>query len=118
MTLIGHAYYLDEPKWTLEALSARGCCGSPDQVEGLIRLLREEHLITATNDDPEAYLPARAIETISLREILDAARKQDGKPAQLAAVQEVVDQMDSAAADSLGKRTLRDLVLAQTESPA
>jgi membrane protein len=118
MTRIGHAYYRGGPKWTLEALSARGCCGSPDQVEGLIRLLREGHLVTATSDDPEAYLPARAIETISLREILDAVRKQEGKPAQLAAVQEVVDQIDGAVADSLGERTLKDLVLAQTESPA
>ncbi len=118
MTRIGHAYYRDEPKWTLEALSARGCCGSPDQVEGLIRLLREGHLITATSDDPEAYLPARAIETISLREILDAVRRHEGKPAQLAAVQEVVSQIDSAVADRLGERTLKDLVLAQTESPA
>ncbi len=118
MTLIAHSYYFDEPKWTLEALSARGCCGSPDQVERLIRSLREGHLIAATNDEPEAYLPARAIETISLPEILAAVRKQDGKHAQLAAVQEVVNQIDSAVTDSLEGRTLKDLVLAQKESPA
>ena len=81
-------------------------------------MLREGHLITATSDDPEAYLPARAIETISLREILDAVRRHEGKPAQLAAVQEVVSQIDSAVADRLGERTLKDLVLAQPESPA
>lgn len=118
MTLIAHSYYFDEPKWTLEALSARGCCGSPDQVERLIRSLREGHLIAATNDEPEAYLPARAIETISLPEILAAVRKQDVKHAQLAAVQEVVNQIDSAVTDSLEGRTLKDLVLAQKESPA
>jgi len=73
MAAIGRIHYFDEPKWTLESLTASGCYGSPDQVEQLLRALRARGLIVATSDEPEAYLPARAIETIGLRELLDIA---------------------------------------------
>ena len=116
MTAIGRAHYFDEPEWTLEALTADGCRGSPDQVEQLLRSLREEGLIVATNDEPEAYLPARSIETIGLREILDAARAGDDGSVRKT-VQAVVTDLEQAIAGSLEGKTLKDLVVADMECP-
>jgi membrane protein len=118
MLLVARAYYFDEPKWTREALAVRGCCGGPDQIEDILESLREQHLIVATNDDPEAYLPARSIETISLREILTAVRGPQTPSARLPAVQAVVDQIDAAVMSSLEGRTLKELVLAGENSAA
>jgi membrane protein len=118
MALIGHAYYFGEPKWTLERLALRGCCGSPDQVETLLQALREHRLVVATGDEPATYVPARAIETIALREIVSAARIAGLESSRLPSVQEVVTKIDNAVSDSLEGETLRDLVLAQgSETP-
>ncbi len=116
MTLIGRAYYFDEPKWTLESLTARGCCGAPDLVEDLVRALQAGGLILATNGEPEAFVPARSIENISLPQILAAAQGQAGGWAPLPPVQEVVDRIDGAVSHSLEGRTLKDLVLADSGS--
>jgi len=96
MAAIGRIHYFDEPKWTLESLTASGCYGSPDQVEQLLRALRARGLIVATSDEPEAYLPARAIETIGLRELLDIARERGDESARQAAVQAVVADIEQA----------------------
>ena len=118
MTLIGRAHYFDEPKWTLEALSTRGCAGTLSQVEDLIKSLQDKQLIVAVQGDPESYLPARAVETILLRDILAAAKTTGCGVARLPAVQKVIDQIDSAATDSLGEQTLKDLVLADKKRPS
>ena len=117
MVLIGRSYHCDEPKWTLETLSARGCCGSPDQVEGLVRSLREGQLIVATNSEPEAYVPARSIENIRLEEIVGVARTRGDGVARRQAVQDVVDGMEVALSGSLMGKTLKDLVLEDSKQP-
>jgi len=117
MALIGHAHYFGQPKWTLEALAARGCCGSPDQVEGLLETLKEGRLIVATGEDPEAFLPARSIETIALGEIVGVARSNGARSEPDAAVREVVDRIDKAIEGSLENQTLKDLVLVTSRAP-
>jgi len=113
MAAIGRTHYFDEPKWTLAALTAAGCYGSPDQVEQLLQALRTGGLIVTTNDEPETYLPARAIEAIGLREILDIARARGDESARQAAVQAVVADIEQAVAGSLEGKTLKDLVVAE-----
>lgn len=118
MTLIGCAYDAGEPGWTLESLAARGCCGSPDEVEGLIQSLREGRLIVATNDEPAAYLPARSLETIPLQEIVAVARTGGRESMRHQAVQKVVDSIAAAVSGSLEGKTLKDLVLADRKDSA
>jgi DNA-binding IscR family transcriptional regulator len=118
MTLIGHAYHYDEPKLTMESLAARGCCGSPDNLVGLVQTLKGRRLLVATKDEPEALLPARSLETIPLGEIVTAVRGQGGGAVRLPSVQEVVDRIDSAVSGSLEGKTLKDLVLANSEAVA
>jgi len=115
MVLIGHAYHVDGPKWTLGALAAGGCCGSPDRVAKLLQSLRAHRLVVATNEVPEAYLPGRSLESIGVGEILAAARGRESN--RLRVVQEVVEQLDAAAADRVEGKTLRDLVMAQGSIP-
>ena len=112
MALIGRAYHRGEPRWTLEALTARGCCGSPDQVEELLRKLREDQLVVATSSEPEAYVPARSIETIPLEQIVGVARARSSGGVRQEPVQQVVDHMEAALCGSLKGKTLKDLVLA------
>jgi membrane protein len=115
MVLIGQAHYFDRPTWTREALASRGL-GSPDRIEALLRCLREARLVVATNDEPEAYVPARSIDGIELREILAVVRARRAKSLRLAAVRHTVERIDEAIARSLGGETLKDLVLSQEES--
>jgi membrane protein len=110
MALIGRAYYYDEPRWTLGSLTARGCCGSPLQVEALLALLRERRLVVATNGEPKAYIPARSLETIPLEEIVAVARARDEKPDRHTAVQDIVENIEAALRESLAGKTLKDLV--------
>jgi hypothetical protein len=117
MVLIGHAFYFDEPKLTLETLAARGCCGSPDQIEALLRCLRAAHLIVATGDEPEAHLPARPLEKIDLEEVVAAVRAHRVQSMRFEAIQLIVDQIDAAVAGCLKGKNLRDLVLAVEKSP-
>jgi membrane protein len=111
MTLIGRAYCFDEPKWTLDALAARVSCTSPDQLAALLRSLEDQGLIVATSAEPAAYLPARAIESIYLRDILAAGRPPSAGGVRRPAVKALVEEMDAVLSDSLGDRTLQDLVL-------
>ena len=117
MVLIGHAFHFDEPRWTLETLVARGCCGPPDQVQALLRCLTEGHLILTTSDEPVAYLPARSIENIALAEIVVAVHARRARSVQPEAVQLIVDRIDDAVAGSLQGKNLRDLVLAAKKTP-
>jgi membrane protein len=116
MALVGHAYRFDEPKWTLESMSARGCCGSLQETQQLLQSLTAGRLLVVTNDQPEAYLPARSMETIQLEEIVAVARARGKKPKRHAEVQRVVDRIETAIAASLAGETLRELVLAGADS--
>jgi len=117
MAAIGRTHYFDESKWTLAALAAAGCYGSPAQVEQLLRSLREKGLVVTTSDEPETYLPARTIETIGLGEILDVARVRGDASTRQAAVQAVVADIEQAVAGSLEGKTLKDLVVADAVAP-
>jgi DNA-binding IscR family transcriptional regulator len=77
--------------------------------------LKEERVILATEDDPPTYVPARDIETIRLQEITAAARGQAA--VRLSKVQALIDQINNAISESLKGQTLKDLVLADKESP-
>jgi membrane protein len=117
MTLIGRTYYFNEPRWTLEALAARGYGCSPEQLGKLMQSLQDQRLIVATQEDPATYVPARAIEKISLHEITLAAGVREQATIRLPSVQKVIDEMNAALSDSLQGHTLEELVLADNKHP-
>ncbi len=114
-TFIGHNYYTRAPAWSLEALAER--IGVPQTtIESVLTTLQDAGYIAASADNPPLYLPARAFETITIKELLDtvrAAEETDATSADalphLADVEELLARLDKAANASLHGRTLREL---------
>jgi membrane protein len=116
MYFIGYNYYHNEKYWTLDALVDR--LELPvDPVDDVLTLLEQNSLIIETADDPPAYIPARDIETISLKELLNAVRVAEKEAllvedrlVSIPEVDGVIGTLENAFDDTLGKRTLKDIV--------
>jgi membrane protein len=117
MFLIGYNFYHDKDRWTLDSLVER--LGLPQEpIESTLSQLENKGLIIETGDDPPAYLPARDIETIKLKDVLDSAR--DGEEGNLSVenrlyivpeVNAVIERLDSAIQNAFGDETIKSLIL-------
>lgn len=117
VTFIGRSYYSSAPPWSLEALAERMHM-SPMSVAGVVRAIERAGFITETTADPPRYLPARAFETITVKELLEAVRTAEegsgpgaGTLPHETGVESVLAGLDAAAGESLHGRSLRDLAL-------
>jgi len=116
-TFIGRNYYTNAPAWSLEALAGR--IGVPlGSVEMVIDAMIRAGIVTETADEPTRYLPARAFEMISVKELLDAVRTAEEAPSLAAEtlprepeIESLLAHLDAAVDQSLSGRTLRDLAL-------
>ncbi len=113
---IGENFYRNRDPWTLQGLVNRVRVAS-DTVAEIIAALERRGLIVETANEPIGYVPARDMETITVEDILDAVRRETRGPyesKQLAlsvpAVDHVVDQLDRSIHETLGEKTLKDLV--------
>jgi membrane protein len=117
MYFIGYNYYHDKEHWNMHSLVYH--LKLPiDLVDEVLTLLEKNSLLIETGDDPPSYFPARDIGTITLNELLNAVRLAGGNTASLdrhvvsvGEVEEIMHSLDSALSDSLGKKTLRDVVI-------
>jgi membrane protein len=76
MFLIGSSHYRKSPPCTLNTLVDR--LGLPvEPVQDVLTVLQTRGLVTESSDEPPSYLPARDIETITLREILGFIRSAE-----------------------------------------
>ena len=108
--------YVDEGVlWSVEELADQA--GVPDEsMESVLRPLQKHGLLTMTKDEPPRYVPARALESIPLKVLLDTARTAEEEtslavsdlPSQ-DAVDELLDDIDGALEAALAGRTWRDL---------
>jgi membrane protein len=118
MYRVGYNYYHQRPPWTLEALvDDLELPGGP--VFHLLELLRQQGLLEQTADDPPAYLPARAIETIEINGLLALVRRaeetrflRDEGLLAVEPVDSVFGRAKEAVERALSGASLRDLVLA------
>jgi membrane protein len=117
MFVIGRDHYGDRPTWTMEGLATR--LGVPmDAISLVIETLERHGMLTRTDGDPPGYVPPRALETIHVKEVLDAVRSAeegpfltpDRLPAELP-VDELLSHIDQAVRDALEDRTLKQLAL-------
>ena len=123
-TFIGRNYYTNAPAWSLAALAGR--IGVPlGSVETVIDALMRAGIVTETADEPVRYLPARAFETISVKDLLDAVRTAEEGPSLAAEtlprepeVEILLARLDGAIDASLRGRTLRDLALSSVQPVA
>ncbi|MCH7950037.1 MAG: YihY/virulence factor BrkB family protein [Candidatus Dadabacteria bacterium] len=116
MYLIGYNFYHNKEKWTNDTLTQH--LGLPQvSIESTIKELEEKNLILEVGEDPVFYLPAKDIEAITLTEILDAARVNkettflENRYLSKPEVDHLIENIDEAIHGTLGKLTLRDLIL-------
>jgi membrane protein len=115
--LIGRHFYRSSsaPAWTVETLARQ--LGVPlDAVQPVLQAMVEHGFVTETADEPPCYVPARAFETISVKDLLDAVRVAEEDTALTAGrlpndpqVDAVLARLDAAVGDSLRGETLREL---------
>jgi membrane protein len=110
MTLIGQAYYHNQPLWTSQTLETRYGGIPAATISGIVQNLLRRKFILATNDDPPLYLPAHDIGTIDLAAVTKAVRAEDEFVSRLPAVDTVMRQIDEAITHTLQGKTLRDLI--------
>jgi len=116
MYLIGYNFYHNKEKWTNDTLTQH--LGLPQvSIESTIKELEEKNLILEVGEDPVFYLPAKDIEAITLTEILDASRVNkettflENRYLSKPEVDHLIENIDEAIHGTLGKLTLRDLIL-------
>lgn len=115
MTAIAGNFHRNQPPWTVEALA--GQVGTPSEaIDIVIGAIEQQGLIQRTANEPPRYLPARPLENIPIKELLDAVRAADDDTHRGAApfpanppVDEVMDTIDRALTDALRGKTLKDL---------
>ena len=115
MTVAGRRHYDGTVPVTLDDLTDALNIHAAHLVRETVDRLLAGRLLTETADDPPAYVPARALDRIALKEVLDAVRR-NGKarlPAQggFESVTGVLGELDAAAERTLHGRTVQDLVL-------
>lgn len=117
MFLIGYNFHHNLGHWQFDNLVNR--LGYPvDSVRQTISVLERKGLLVRAAGE-SAYLPGRAMDNISVKDVLDAVRSPggeipvctDGGLFSLPGVDKVLTRIDQAIGDALRKETLKTLVL-------
>ncbi len=115
MYLIGDSYYKSQTRWSLDNLANH--IGVPyDSVEQSIGELVGYNLLIEVNEDPLTYIPARDIENIKVKDIIDSARTKKDTEAidniylNVPEVDAVSTEVEDAVRDTLGDLSLRDII--------
>ncbi|MEW5800983.1 MAG: YihY/virulence factor BrkB family protein [bacterium] len=115
MFLISDSYYHHTPPWTIASL-VRYLNLPVGPLFDMLDVLGKKGFIVETSHDPPSYLPARDIETITLKSILSTVRNVETGQDSFFSISEVdgiMRRMDEAIKDALGEKTIKDLVLSQ-----
>lgn len=115
--LIGRRHYQGGEPVTEERLARR--LGAPmDQVTTLLQLLIQRGLVACTTDEPPAFLPARAPDTVPLGELLQAIRTAGEVRPEVerhwphtGAVDGLLHELDMHCRQALEGRSWKDLAL-------
>lgn len=117
MLVIGQHFLDGKPPWTAEGL-ARRLDAPGGLVAEMLQILAERGLLIAASDG-QGYLPARDLERIGIKEILDTLRTF-GEPrtlpmkgGQVAGADAVVQEVDRVVTTTLAGRSLKSLLVSQ-----
>jgi membrane protein len=121
MATIAKHFYQNQPASTLEQL-ARHVSVPPEAMTIVLGEIESAGFLKRTGDEPPTYLPARALETIAIKELLEDIRaagesktfsekRLNGDPD----IDDLLRRIDGAVGDALEGYTLRDLAV---KSPA
>ncbi|MFQ5787743.1 MAG: hypothetical protein ACE5H1_07145, partial [Thermodesulfobacteriota bacterium] len=121
MYLIGYNYYHDKDRWTLNSLVDH--LGLPqNDIHDLLKQLENDRLILETGEPEPTYIPAKDLETIKLKEIVDSVRK-DGEEKSLREkgypsfpeIDSVIERIDESIHNTLGEENLKNLILSREQ---
>lgn len=119
MFLIGDNFYRNKERWTLDSLGGR-LKAPVEPLQETLKVLEDGGLVALAGDDEGRlyYLPARDIETITVGEVLEMARRAgagsqavEEKLQSPPRVDEITGKISSAVRDSVSKETIKGLVL-------
>jgi membrane protein len=119
MFLIGYNFYHNKSPWDFDSLAERLGCSGNVLHRALSSLEKGGLIMTASGDNP-VYLPGRDTETITVKDVLDSVRlpEEDSdtrkKAPPVPEVDEALEKMERALSDSVGKDTVKDLILSHT----
>jgi membrane protein len=121
MYLIGYNFYHNKQRWTLNSLVDQ--LELPhQQIQDCLIQLEDQQLITETGDKEPAYLPAKSIDTIRIREIIAAVRSGyrdhatfEKQNHSIPEIDEVTDRIDDAIHSALGEENLKDIVTSKND---
>jgi membrane protein len=119
MQLVGERFYRREPAWTVEKLALR--TNAPmEAMSAVLDALEDGGLLTRTTGDDMAYMPARPLETMPIKDVLDAIHAADekgyierGDIRSSPTVDSLNENIDEALRNALEGRTVRDLASAE-----
>jgi membrane protein len=116
MYLVGRAYVEDHTPWSREQL-ARRLHLPTDLILDVLDRLRQRGLLVVMSGKIHRYMPAYDINTMPLREVIMAVRRnpaQKGDPDKhikaIPQADEMIRKLDMAANETLGSMTLKDFV--------
>lgn len=117
MLFIGRHYYRNQTPWRLDELAH--WLGVPLNIaESILYRLHAQKLILHTDEASPPYVPARDMETMQAKQILDVARSGDEggnmmpwKLPEEGALDQMLQAMDEAVEQALQHKTLKDLIL-------
>ncbi len=116
MRTIASNYYQGKNPQPIDGL-AQALDVPSDFIAEIIEILKQHGLLIETNDDPPAYVPGRALDTILLADVIKALRRAHDDdigvdPVHLSTpgVDQVVADLSEALLSTLSDRTLRELI--------
>ncbi len=122
LTLIGYHYYHNRPPLTLDELSHR-LNASAYEINKLLEMFVQKHLLSRTDSDPPAYLPAQPLETTTIKTALDIVRSghEDASfklPQNRVSgeIETIMKNLDQSAEETLSGKTLKDLATTESET--
>ncbi|HKI59952.1 MAG TPA: YihY/virulence factor BrkB family protein, partial [Mariprofundaceae bacterium] len=121
MFYIGRHYYRNEAGWQLDDLAR--WLGVPLNVaEVVLNKLHDRQLILCTSEAAAPYVPAHDMETLQVKQILDAVRRADTgggvvpwRLPTVPVVERIVQGADEAVDQAMHQQTLKEMVLAGVE---
>lgn len=113
MRLIGEAYHRNTPRWSLEAICDRLELPMHSIID-IVRTLHDQALLARTDDEPPLLIPGRDLDTLSVKDVLDAVGAEDA-PLDIDAkaggrVRQVMTEFDALTQEHFGGRLIKDLL--------
>ena len=119
MLMVGQNHYHNLPDWSMDDL-AQQLQVPGDVLEPIIESLENKRILASTATVPPTYLPGRPLDTLEIKDVLDAVRTADEMhnpnlndlPAEFV-VDQVINSLDQAIAKELRGLTIKEFALAE-----